>query len=124
MDVEIRPLDRANLERAYGIESQRLLPWAVLNAPFEGAWCMVPPGGASDQHAHHEHEIFIALAGRGTLVADGARRPFAAGDIAFLPPGCLHQVVNDSPEDVEYYGIWWDAAMSGAFLARNREEAR
>jgi mannose-6-phosphate isomerase-like protein (cupin superfamily) len=122
--MEIHPLDRANLIRAYGIESQRLLPWAALNAPFEGAWCIVPPGGVSTAHAHHEYEIFIAVAGRGTLVADGERRPFAAGDIAFLPPGCTHHVVNDELVDFEFYGIWWDAAVSVSFLARDREAAR
>jgi mannose-6-phosphate isomerase-like protein (cupin superfamily) len=121
--MEIHPLDRANLVRAYGIESQRLLPWAALNAPFEGAWCVVPPGGASTPHTHHEYEIFIAVTGRGTLMADGERRPFTAGDIAFLPPGCTHQVVNDDLEDFEYYGIWWDAAMSSSFLARDRKAA-
>jgi len=122
--MDIHPLDRANLERGYGIESQRLLPWNALNAPFEGAWCIVQPGGESTPHTHHEREIFIAVNGRGTLVSDGVRRPFVAGDIAFLPPGSTHQVVNDELEVFEYYGIWWDAAMSDAFLTRDREDSR
>lgn len=119
--MEIRPLDRASLEPAYGILGQRLLPWAALNAPFEGAWCVVAPGTESTPHSHHEYEIFIAMNGSATLVVDAERRPFAAGDIAFLPPGSFHKVVNDAGAQFEYYGIWWDPAMAGSFLARHEE---
>src|SRR5437667_134322 len=59
--VEIRNLDRANLTKAYGLDSQRLLPWPALNAPFEGAWCILRSGDESTQHSHHEYEIFIAM---------------------------------------------------------------
>lgn len=124
--MEIRRLDRANLTRAHGIDAEPLLPWAALNAPFEGAWCVVRPGGESAAHDHHEHEIFIAMAGRSTLVVDGERHEFAAGDIAQLPPGCNHYVVNDGagqaePQDFEFYAVWWDAEMSAKFTARDAE---
>ncbi|WFE29626.1 cupin domain-containing protein [Solwaraspora sp. WMMD791] len=122
--VEIRPLDRDNLTKAYGLDSQRLLPWPALNAPFEGAWCILRSGDESTPHSHHEYEIFIAMAGRAELDVDGVRQPFVAGDIVHLPPGCTHKVVNDGPDDFEYYGIWWDAAMSATFLARHWEQPR
>lgn len=122
--VEIRNLDRANLTKAYGLDSQRLLPWPALNAPFEGAWCVLHPGDESTPHSHHEHEIFIAMAGSAGLDVDGERYDFAAGDIAHLPPGCTHKVVNDGPGDFEYYGIWWDADMSATFLTRLGERSR
>jgi mannose-6-phosphate isomerase-like protein (cupin superfamily) len=115
--VEIRSLDRNNLTEAYGLDSQRLLPWPALSAPFEGAWCILRSGDESTAHSHHEHEIFIAMTGSAELDVDGERRAFVAGDIAHLPPGCTHKVVNTSPEDFEYYGIWWDAGMSAKFLA-------
>ncbi|MFI5527557.1 cupin domain-containing protein [Kitasatospora sp. NPDC051853] len=119
MEPEIRRLDRANLTPAYGIEGERLKPWAPLNSPFEGAWCVVRAGGASDPHSHHEYEIFIALSGDGALVVDGVEREFKAGDIVHLPPGSTHRVVNRSDADFEYYGIWWDAPMAADFLARH-----
>jgi len=122
--MEIRRLDRANLTRAYGLDSERLLPWAALNAPFEGAWCVLRPGDVSTAHAHHEYEIFIAMTGRSALVVDGERHEFAAGDIVHLPPGCTHQVVNHGTEDFEYYGIWWDTDMSARFVARHEEQIR
>jgi mannose-6-phosphate isomerase-like protein (cupin superfamily) len=122
--IEIRSLDRENLTRAYGLDSERLLPWPVLNAPFEGAWCVLRPGDESTAHAHHEYEIFIAMAGSSTLTVDGRPFEFAAGDIVHLPPGCTHRVNNDGTEDFEYYGVWWDADMSAKFLARHEEQGR
>ncbi|MER6017491.1 cupin domain-containing protein [Streptomyces anulatus] len=117
--MEIRRLNRAELTPAYGIEGERLQPWHVLNAPFEGAWCIVRSGGESTPHSHHEYEIFIAMSGRASLVVDGAEHAFVAGDIVHLQPGCTHQVVNDSDGDFEYYGIWWDSDMSEIFLSRH-----
>ena len=117
--IDIRSLDRANLTRAYGIDGQRLLPWPALNAPFEGAWCILRGGEESEPHSHHEFEIFIAMSGSAALVVDGEQRAFVAGDIAYLPPGSTHRVVNDGEADFEYYGIWWDAEMSGRFTARH-----
>lgn len=122
--VEIRNLDRANLTRAYGLDSQRLLPWPALNVPFEGAWCILRSGDESTPHSHHEYEIFIAMTGSAALDVDGERHDFVAGDIVHLPPGCTHKVVNDSPGDFEYYGIWWDADMSAKFLTRHEEQSR
>jgi mannose-6-phosphate isomerase-like protein (cupin superfamily) len=122
--IEIRTLDRANLTKAYGLDSERLLPWPALNAPFEGAWCVLSPGESSDPHAHHEYEIFIAMSGRAALVVDGSRYEFVAGDIAHLPPESTHNVVNDHAADFEYYGIWWDTEMSVQFIARHDEMDR
>jgi mannose-6-phosphate isomerase-like protein (cupin superfamily) len=122
--IEIRKLDRANLTKAYGLDSQRLLPWPALNAPFEGAWCILRSGDESTPHSHHDYEAFIAMAGRSVLEVDGIRYDFVAGDIAHLPPGCTHKVVNGSAEDFEYYAIWWEADMSAKFLARHEGQVR
>ena len=121
--TEIRRLNRAGLTRAYGLDSERLLPWPALNSPFEGAWCVLRAGADSTPHAHHEYEIFIAMTGRSTLSVDGERFEFAAGDIVHLTPGSTHQVINDGAEDFEYYGIWWDSDMSAKFLTRHQGEA-
>jgi mannose-6-phosphate isomerase-like protein (cupin superfamily) len=122
--VEIRPLDRTNLTKAYGLDSQRLLPWPALNAPFEGAWCILRSGDESTPHSHHEYELFVALKGTAALDVDGERHDFVAGDIAHLPPGCMHKVINSSNQDFEYYGIWWDTDMSAQLIARHEEIPR
>ena len=113
--MEIRPLDRVGLKDDNGLAAQRLMPWAALNAPFEGSWCVVAPGAESGAHAHHEYEIWVALSGRAEIVCEGRRHPFVAGDIAHFPPHERHQVVNDGTEDFEMYAVWWDADLAGRF---------
>ncbi|ATL68600.1 cupin domain-containing protein [Nocardia terpenica] len=120
MNAEIRKLERDNLTEAYGVASQRLLPWDVLNAPFEGAWCALPPGGTSTAHSHHEYELFIAMTGRAVIDVDGEKRDFAAGDVAHLLPGSVHYIHNDADTDFEWYAVWWDSEMTDRFAARHR----
>jgi len=117
--IDIRRLDRDHLESAYGLAGQRLLPWSALNAPFEGAWCLLRAGTESTAHAHHEYEIFIALSGAAEVVVGEDRRPFIAGDVVRLPPGSTHRVVNNGSADFEYYGVWWDVEMATRFVARH-----
>jgi mannose-6-phosphate isomerase-like protein (cupin superfamily) len=121
--METRSLDRARLRHENGLDAQRLLPWAALNAPFEGSWCVVRPGTSSTPHAHHEHEIFIAVRGVAMVEVDGEATPFAAGDVAYFRPGTNHRVVNESHDDFEMYSVWWDPEMTERFLARHQEES-
>ncbi|MFL6136658.1 MAG: cupin domain-containing protein [Frankiaceae bacterium] len=115
---EIRKLDRDNLKLDNGLNAQRLMPWDVLNAPFEGSWCVVAPGARSGAHDHHEHEIWIALTGRAEILCEGERVPFVAGDIIHFTPGTHHQVVNDGDDDFQMYSVWWDEDMSRRFVER------
>lgn len=115
--VDIRKLEPDNLIRAHGLDLKLLQPWHGLNAPFRGAWCVLRPGDASTPHAHHEHEIFIGMAGRAEVVSGAARHEFVAGDIVFVRPGIEHRVVNETDGDFSYYAIWWDRTMCDEFLA-------
>jgi mannose-6-phosphate isomerase-like protein (cupin superfamily) len=117
--MEIRKLDRDAMPEEYGVSVQRLVPWAALNAPFEGAWCVIAPGQATDAHSHHEYEIFIAISGEGALEAEGERRSFLPGDIVHFRPGVHHQVINAGPDDFQFYSVFWDTEMSGKFAARH-----
>ncbi|WP_436494335.1 cupin domain-containing protein [Actinokineospora sp. HUAS TT18] len=119
--MEIRGLDRDRLGPDNN-HSQRLLPWSALNAPFEGAWCLIKPGTSSVRHAHHEYEIFIAVTGTAVLESEGERTTFTAGDVVHFPPFTEHQVINDGAEDFEMYTVWWDMEMSKVFAARHEGE--
>lgn len=118
--MEIRKHERGNLKVEYGVLVERLLPWPALNAPFEGAWCVIEPGGATTPHSHHEYEIFIAVDGTAVLESEGERRPFAAGDLAYLQPGQHHQIINDSDADFRFYSVWWDSDMADRFKERHQ----
>lgn len=113
--MQIRKLDRARLQHENGLKAQRLFPWPILQAPFEGSWCVISPGTASTPHEHHEYEIFIALSGEAVIDHDGERFPFSTGDIAHFLPGERHSVINDGDTDFEMYSIWWDVSMAQWF---------
>jgi mannose-6-phosphate isomerase-like protein (cupin superfamily) len=124
MGAEIVHL-KSELLHEYGLDTQRLFPWEVLNAPFEGSWAFAAPHSASTLHSHHEHEIFIAVRGSAVIECEGERKPFAAGDVAFFRPGRRHRLLNDTDEQFAFYSVWWDGEMSERFLAydRQREQA-
>jgi mannose-6-phosphate isomerase-like protein (cupin superfamily) len=117
--MEIRPLSREDMVRENGADGQRLVPWPALNAPFEGAWVVVPPEGATGAHSHHEYEIFIAVTGEAQLESDDERRAFRAGDIVHFPPGTEHRVINEGSTEFEMYSVWWDPEMSERFVQRH-----
>lgn len=121
--MEIRALDRNNLKLDNRLSAQRLMPWPVLNAPFEGSWCVVRPGTESGPHGHHEYEIWIAVSGSAEIISEERRVAFCAGDISYFPPGVVHQVVNNGDTDFEMYAVWWDGEMAEKFMARHREES-
>jgi mannose-6-phosphate isomerase-like protein (cupin superfamily) len=115
--VHLKP----DLLHEYGLDTQRLMPWDVLNAPFEGSWAFARPRSHSTLHSHHEHEIFIGVRGAAVIECDGDQTPFGAGDVAFFQPGRKHRLLNDGDEDFVFYSVWWDGEMSERFLARERE---
>ena len=120
--MDVRRLDRTTLKHENGLDAQRLLPWPALNAPFEGSWCVIAPGTASTPHAHHEHEIFIAVAGGAVLESEGEQADFRAGDVVYFPPGVEHRVVNKAETAFEMYSVWWAVQMSHRFAVRHHGE--
>lgn len=124
MSAEIVHLEPGSLLHEYGLDTQRLQPWAVLNAPFESSWAVARPHTHSTLHSHHEHEIFIGVRGSAVIECDGKQTPFGAGDIAFFRPGLEHRLLNDGDEEVMFYSVWWDEDMAEKFIARNRGEVQ
>jgi mannose-6-phosphate isomerase-like protein (cupin superfamily) len=124
MTVNVVRLQRDSLQPEYGVDAQRLKPWSVLNAPFEGAWAVVRAGTDSVLHSHHEHEIFIAVRGEAVIECDGERSPFRTGDVAFFRPGSQHRVLNGNDQDFEFYSVWWDKEMAEHFISRDRVGAQ
>jgi mannose-6-phosphate isomerase-like protein (cupin superfamily) len=121
--MEIRKLDRDSMTKEYGVKVQRLVPWPALNSPFEGAWCVIEPGEATDPHSHHEYEIFIAISGEGALEAEGERSAFMPGDVVHFPPNVRHSVINAGDTDFQFYSVFWDPDMSERFTARHATAA-
>lgn len=121
--MEIRPLLRDQMVHENGADGKRLMPWPAVNAPFEGCWVVVSPGGATGAHSHHEYEIFIAMTGAAELESAGERRAFRAGDVVHFPPHTDHRVINEGNEEFQFYCVWWDTEMSARFSERHDGKA-
>jgi len=70
---------------------------------------IVPPGKVTcPYHFHYaQEEMFIILAGEGTLRVAGERVPVRAGDVIAIPPGpeYPHQLINTSNAPLKYLSI-------------------
>lgn len=54
----------------------------------------VQPGGSSPRHTHpYEHENFV-VEGKGRVLIEDQWHDLNPGDVAYVPPGILHQYVN------------------------------
>jgi uncharacterized cupin superfamily protein len=72
----------------------------VVLAPGKRAWPF---------HAHHvNEEMFVILAGSGTLRHGGAEHPVRAGDVIACPAGgpeTAHQLINSGDGELRYLAI-------------------
>ena len=76
----------------------------------------IPPGAALSEHRHRQAEVYLVLAGEGSVRVGGAVRPLRAGSAVFVPGDAVHSCENtgatelrlayilaaDSFGDVEY----------------------
>ena len=115
---------------AYDVPSQYVFPWqGVADTPFGAMWCLVPPGRTVKAHKHHEGETYIVARGRGTITVDGASTPVQSGDVVYMEPFRLHELVNASDsEELLFLAVWWEdmqlAAREGAARAAAATAAR
>jgi len=94
----------------------------------------VAPGQQScPYHFHHtQEEMFVVLAGEGTLRVAGEMLPIKTGDVIFIPcgPDYPHQILNTSNAPLSYLSIstqerpevceYPDSGKIGVFAARGR----
>jgi uncharacterized cupin superfamily protein len=68
---------------------------------------VVPPGKkAWPYHLQYANEeMFVILAGEGTLRYEGQRYPVKAGDVIAIPVGKAHQILNSSQAELRYLAI-------------------
>jgi uncharacterized cupin superfamily protein len=107
-NVHSVPLE--NFERAplYASTGTRLTPGTVANK-LGASLDILPPGKRScPYHFHHvQEEMFVVLAGSGTLRVAGEMLPLSAGDVVFIPPGPAypHQIINTSDAPLHYLSV-------------------
>jgi quercetin dioxygenase-like cupin family protein len=60
------------------------------------------PGGSSPRHTHpYEHENFV-VEGKGRVFIVDTWYELNTGDVALVPPGVLHQFVNDGDVGLKF----------------------
>lgn len=56
----------------------------------------VDPGFSSNAHAHQDQEeAFYCVSGKGRIRVDDEEAPLEPGVVVYVPPGSLHQLIND-----------------------------
>jgi len=64
------------------------------------------PVTPKSQTPHAQDEVYVVIRGRGTLVHDGKRGAFEAGDVLFVAAGVEHQFENHS-EDLAVWRLFY-----------------
>ncbi|MCC6727157.1 MAG: cupin domain-containing protein [Saprospiraceae bacterium] len=64
------------------------------------------PKKIDTQVSHDQDEIYVVISGSGTFFNNGERRPFAAGDLIFVPAGIVHRF-EDFTDDFATWVIFY-----------------
>jgi quercetin dioxygenase-like cupin family protein len=66
----------------------------------------IPPGHRLGRHCDTAEETQLIVGGSGTLRLDDGDRPMRPGDVAVLPEGVFHDLVNTGEEDLRVVGFF------------------
>ena len=67
------------------------------------------PRDSDPQSPHEQDELYIVQAGSGYFRLEDERRPFAAGDVLFVPAGREHRF-EDFTDDFMAWVVFWGPA--------------
>ena len=63
----------------------------------------LPMGTATTRHRHPKtEEIYYILEGRGLMEINAETRQVGPGDAIAIPPGALHQIINDGHQTLKF----------------------
>ncbi|MFL6163791.1 MAG: class I tRNA ligase family protein [Jatrophihabitantaceae bacterium] len=100
--------------------------WAqTTRPPFNVRRVTLRPGETTPAHNHHDTEVWVVLAGRGEVRADGRVEAVQAGDAVCLTPLSTHSLRNVSDEQpLNFLSLWWEdlAALAVAHEQRTRPQ--
>ena len=64
------------------------------------------PGASIGLHRHEGNsEVVLIKKGTGKVLFEGEYIPLKEGDVHYCPEGCEHSLINDSEEDLLFFGI-------------------
>jgi mannose-6-phosphate isomerase-like protein (cupin superfamily) len=69
-------------------------------------WLEVPPGASEKLHSHEEAEqVYVVVAGTGSMSAAGDTEELSPGDLALIPPATDHEIANGGEEGLALVSV-------------------
>ena len=132
-NVDDAPAERLVREPHYDSTGARLARGTAARKLGASVDTLAPGKLGCPYHLHHaQEEMFVVLAGEGTLRVAGELLPLRTGDVVFIPAGpeYPHQIINTSAAPLKYLSVSTQETPeiceypdSGKFLAQARNGA-
>ena len=78
----------------------------------------IPAGKSNELHKHAHETVFVFIKGSGHVKIDDLKIPVQLGDFVFIPRWCMHQSVNESPEEMVFLAVA-DFGLTGKSFVGN-----
>ena len=62
----------------------------------------IPPGAELSRHRHRQPEVYLVLAGEGSVRVGNGARSVRAGSAVFVPGGTFHSCENTGPSELRF----------------------
>ncbi len=106
---------------ASGYAQVKVSPSATGHEGFSMGFQTVAPGGRIRAHCHDQQvEVQVCFRGEGHVVVDGETHPFVPGTTCFLGTDVVHEIVNDTAEDLVCLWIIAPHGLEDFFAAIGR----
>lgn len=85
-------------------------------------WATLPAGKSFAPHYHEDmQEVFVIVAGRAHMTADGQTVVLQSGDAVLIEPREIHQMHNRDAEEVHYVVLGVSAGQGGRTVVVDRQ---
>ncbi len=82
-------------------------------------WLEVPSGVSEELRSHEESEqVYVVVAGSGTMTATGDTRRLEVGDLVLIPPATEHAVANDGDMSLTLVSVQSPAVSADELYSR------
>ncbi|EIP98614.1 hypothetical protein OpiT1DRAFT_03074 [Opitutaceae bacterium TAV1] len=86
-------------------------------------FALAPGRGTGLSYNRVGEEVFLIIAGRGTVVLDGKSSPVRAGTVVVIKPGSRHALSAAADEGLEFYAVTFPAFSPADYVRAEEEPA-
>ncbi len=107
--MQVMSSNSARLTPEFGVESGRWTQYPDLGGlPFGAMWCVIPPGGHTDEDCHIERELVVVAKGAARFESPAHTVEAGTGTAVLLDSEERHVVHNLSDDEpLVLLGIYW-----------------